>query len=241
VEWFDTVESTMDVAAAAAADGASAGRIVIANQQTAGRGRRGHTWSSPPGAGLYFSCLARPTRHLDVITLAAGVGVRDGIAAATGLRAELKWPNDLLIGSRKLAGLLAEGHHLATPAAAVVIGVGVNLGPAAYPPDVASRATDLQTEAGRELSRFGVFAAVLEHLADALQTLEAGDAGGILRRWRDASPLAVGAAVRWLKDGVEMQGVTEGIDDSGALLVRTSSALERVVAGELHWQLNPHS
>jgi BirA family biotin operon repressor/biotin-[acetyl-CoA-carboxylase] ligase len=237
VQWFDTVESTMDVAAAAAADGAAAGRIAIADQQTAGRGRRGHAWSSPSAAGLYFSYLARPARYVDLITLAAGVGVRDGIAAATGVRAELKWPNDLLVGSRKLAGLLAEGHHLSTPDASIVIGVGVNVAPAAYPPEVALRATNLESEAAHEVSRFSVFAAVLEHLADALRTLDGGNAGDILRRWRDASPLAVGATVRWVMDGVEVQGVTAGIDDSGALLVRTSTAVERVIAGELQWEL----
>jgi len=237
VQWFDTVESTMNVTAAAAADGAAAGRIVIADQQTAGRGRRGHAWISPPGAGLYFSYLARPARHVELITHAAGVGVRDGIAAATGLLAELKWPNDLLAGSRKLAGLLAEGQHLSTPEASVVIGVGVNVAPAAYPSEVALRATNLESETGCEISRFNVFAAVLEHLADALRVLDAGNAGDILRRWREASPLAVGATVRWVKDGVEERGVTAGIDDSGALLVRTSSAIERVIAGELHWEL----
>jgi BirA family biotin operon repressor/biotin-[acetyl-CoA-carboxylase] ligase len=237
LQWFDTVESTMSVAAAAAADGAPAGRIVIADQQTAGRGRRGHAWISPPGVGLYFSYLARPARHVELITLAAGVGVRDGIAAATGLLAELKWPNDLLTGSRKLAGLLAEGQHLSRPEASVVIGVGVNVAPAAYPSEVALRATNLESETGCEISRFSVFAAVLEHLADALRALDAGNAGDILRRWREASPLAVGATVRWVKDGVEEQGVTAGIDDSGALLVRTSTAVERVIAGELQWEL----
>jgi BirA family biotin operon repressor/biotin-[acetyl-CoA-carboxylase] ligase len=237
VQWFDTVESTMDMAAAAAGVGAAAGHVAIADRQTAGRGRRGHAWSSPPGAGLYFSYLTRPTRNIDLITLAAGVGVRDGIAAETGLRAELKWPNDLLVGSRKLAGLLAEGHHLSTPDASVVIGVGVNVAPGAYPSEVAVRATNLEREAGRTVARFSVFAAVLEHLADALRTLEAGNAGDILRRWRDGSPLAVGSTVRWVKDGVERQGVTAGIDDSGALLVRTSSAVERVIAGEVQWEL----
>jgi BirA family biotin operon repressor/biotin-[acetyl-CoA-carboxylase] ligase len=237
VRWFDTVESTMNVAAMAAAEGEQAGFVAIADRQTAGRGRRGREWSSPSGAGLYFSYLARPTRYVELVTLAAGVAVLGGIAASTGLIAHLKWPNDVLVGSRKLAGLLAEGAHLATPEASVVIGIGINLQPAAHPPDVDGRATNLQAVLGRDVSRFDVFAAVLEQLADTLAALEAGRAGDILRRWRDASPLAAGTRVEWTKDGVDVDGVTAGIDESGALLVETASGLERVIAGELRWQL----
>jgi BirA family biotin operon repressor/biotin-[acetyl-CoA-carboxylase] ligase len=237
VRWFDAVASTMDVAASAAANGVPAGFVALADRQTAGRGRRGRAWSSPAGTGLYFSYLARPTRRLELVTLAAGVGVREGITAATSLWPELKWPNDLLVGSRKLAGLLAEAHYSSAADASVVIGVGVNVEPGAFAPDVVARATSLTIEAGRDVSRFGVFVAVLEHLADALATLESGNAGDILRRWRDASPLSVGTAVSWTRNGAVEHGVTAGIDDAGALLVRTASGLERIVAGELQWQI----
>ena len=237
VRWLDAVPSTMDVVAQAAASGVAAGYVVVADQQTAGRGRRGRTWCSPPGAGLYFSYLARPTRHLELVTLAAGVGVLGGIVAATGFRPQLKWPNDLLVGPRKLAGLLAEGAHLGSAEAAVTIGVGLNVEPAAYPPEVAQRATSLRDELGRAVSRDELLAAVLEQLADVLNRLEAGDVDGILQAWRAASPSAVGTLVSWADAGPEHSGVTEGIDDSGALLVRTPSGLERVIAGELVWHL----
>jgi len=238
VRWFDSVPSTMDLVADAAASGASAGYVALADQQTAGRGRRGRTWCSPPGAGLYFSYLARPTRHLELVTLAAGVGVLNGIAEATGLRPHLKWPNDVLVGPRKLAGLLAEGAHLGSVAGAVTIGVGLNVEPAAYPPEVAHRATSLRAELGRGASRDELFTAVLEHLADVLDRLESGEVDGILQAWRAASPSAVGTLVTWTDTGGEHRGVTEGIDDSGALLVRTQSGLERVIAGELAWHLS---
>jgi len=237
VRWHDVVASTMDVAALAAVGGAASGFVAVAGQQTAGRGRRGHSWNSPPGAGLYLSYLARPTRDVELVTLAAGVGVGDGIAAATGLCAHLKWPNDLLVGPRKIAGLLAEGAHIGAADASVVIGVGVNVDAPAHPPDVAARATNLRAELGQPVSRTDVFAAILEHLADALDTLEAGGAGDILQRWRERSPSAVGTPVRWAKAGVDVYGVTAGIDDRGALLVETPSGLERVIAGELQWQL----
>ena len=232
VRWYDSVPSTMDVAAALAAEGAAHGVVVAAHQQTAGRGRRGSAWLSPPGAGLYFSVIARRTPALSLLTLACGVGVREGIAAASGLQADLKWPNDLLVGRRKLAGILAEGIGIGTPEQAVIVGVGVNLRPAAYPPDVAARATSIEGELGRPVDRDAVLAAILGALSARLAALDQ-NAGDILQAWRAASPSAVGARVAW--DG--HRGVTAGIDATGALLVTTASGVERIIAGELHWSL----
>ena len=238
VRWYESVPSTMDVAAALAAEGAPHGVVVAAHQQTAGRGRRGTAWQSPPGAGLYFSIIVRPTfakpaaSNLSLITLAAGVGVRDGIAAATGLAADLKWPNDLLVNRRKLSGILAEGHALGTPAQAVVIGVGVNLEQAAYPTEVSARATSLDGELGRAIDRDHVFTAILRALCDRLAAIDARP-GDILQAWRAASPSAVGTGVEWQGH----RGVTAGIDDGGALLVRTSTGVERIIAGDIHWNL----
>jgi BirA family biotin operon repressor/biotin-[acetyl-CoA-carboxylase] ligase len=223
----------MDVAAALANEGAAHGLIVAAEQQTAGRGRRGSTWVSPPGAGLYFSFIARPTlRSLPLLTLAAGVAVRDGISAACGLQCDLKWPNDLLVGKRKLGGILAEGLAIGSPGQAVIIGVGVNLRPAAYPPDVAARATSIEGELGRAVDRDTVLAASVDAISEWLDALDQ-NAGDILQAWRAASPSAVGTPVEW--DG--RRGVTDGIDDMGALLVKTATGTERVIAGELHWSL----
>jgi BirA family biotin operon repressor/biotin-[acetyl-CoA-carboxylase] ligase len=235
IRWFASLPSTMDAAASGAESGEPAGYVVLADEQTAGRGRRGHAWCSPAGAGLYFSYLARPARHIELVTLAAGVGVLEGVARSSGVRAHLKWPNDLLVGTHKLAGVLSEGSRIGAPDVSVVIGVGVNLEPAAYPPMVAARATNLRAEFGRAVDRFALLIAILEHLADALRTLDAGDAGDILRRWRAASPSAVGTAVRWKESGGNREGVTAGIDEEGALLVRTSAGIERIVGGELQW------
>jgi BirA family biotin operon repressor/biotin-[acetyl-CoA-carboxylase] ligase len=237
VEWFETVPSTMDLAAAAAAGGAAAGFVAIADQQTAGRGRRGRAWSSPPGAGLYFSYLARPARHAGLVTLAAGGAVREGVALSTGVPAHLKWPNDVMVGRRKLAGLLAEGAAIGTPGASVAIGVGLNLRPAAYPPDVAPRATNLEAELGRPISAEAVLVAIVEQLADTLRALDDDRPGDILRAWRRASPSSRGTVVSWHDGARQQTGVTAGIDDSGALLVETPGGTERVIAGELQWRL----
>jgi BirA family biotin operon repressor/biotin-[acetyl-CoA-carboxylase] ligase len=233
VRWYDSLPSTMDVAAALAANGAAHGVVVAAHEQTAGRGRRGASWVSPPDAGIYCSFIARPSVNaLPLLTLAAGVGVREGIAAATGLRADLKWPNDLLVGSRKVAGILAEGHAIGTPEQAVVIGVGVNVHPAAYPPEISARTTSLEGELGRPIDRDALLAAILDGLQHRLATLDQ-DRGDILRAWRAASPSASGIRVEW--DG--RSGTTAGVDDSGALLVNTAAGVERIIAGQLHWNL----
>lgn len=232
VRWHASVSSTMDVASLLAHDGAAHGVVVTADEQTAGRGRRGTSWASPPGAGLYLSMIARPTGSLPLLTLAAGVAVREGVAAATGLAADLKWPNDLNVGRRKLAGILAEGLGIGTPEQAVILGVGVNVQPAAYPPDVSARATSIEGELGKPIDRGLLLAEILIALWDRLARLGQSP-GDILQAWRAASPSAVGTRVEW--NG--RNGVTAGLDDSGALLVNTSAGTERIIAGELQWML----
>lgn len=239
IRWYDSVPSTMDIATALAAQGAPHGVVVAAHHQTAGRGRRGSTWVSPPGAGLYFSFIAKapvgkPTdaRRIPLMTLASGVAVRDGIVAATGLVPDLKWPNDLLIGRKKLAGILAEGHALGSCDQAVVIGIGVNVRPAAYPPDLSTRVTSIEGELGRAIDRDLLLTEVLTRLDSRLLALSVKP-GDILQAWRAASPSALGTRVEW--DG--RRGVTAGIDETGALLVNTGRLTERVIAGELHWHL----
>jgi len=230
VRWHASLPSTMDAASALAHEGARHGVVIVADEQTAGRGRRGTIWQSPPGAGLYFSFVARPDNPaLSLITLAAGVAVRDGVQAATGLAADLKWPNDLIVGPRKLAGILAEGISIGSPDQAVIVGVGVNVQPAAYPPEVAARAVSLEGELGRSIDRGLLLSEILIALWDRL----AQRPGDILQAWRAASPNATGTRVEW--DG--RHGTTAGIDDSGALLVKTSAGIERIIAGELRWML----
>ena len=226
-----SLPSTMDAAASLAHDGAAHGVVVVAEEQTAGRGRRGAQWVSPPGAGLYLSFVARPrSSSASLITLAAGVGVRDGILAATGLAADLKWPNDLIVGKRKLAGILAEGLAIGTLDQAVIIGVGINVKAAAYPTAVEARATSLEGELGRIVDGQTVLDSVLKCLWDRLALLDQNPSD-ILQAWRAASPSAIGTRVEW--DG--RHGTTAGIDESGALLVKTTAGVERIVAGELQW------
>ena len=234
--------STNDVALGLAERGAAEGTTVIALAQTSGRGRLGREWFSPPGAGLYVSVVCRERAALPFVTLAGGVAVADGIRAATGLPVAIKWPNDVVIADRvaperprKLSGILAEGSSGATGMQYVVLGFGVNLRPAAYPPAVAARATSLEAELGRPVDAGPVLAEILAALNRHMTALGAGDRAAVLGRWRALAPSAAGAQVEWTADGRTLRGTTAGIDDDGALLVRVGTHTARVVAGEVRW------
>jgi BirA family biotin operon repressor/biotin-[acetyl-CoA-carboxylase] ligase len=238
VLWYPSVTSTMEVAAEAVQNGAAGGVVIVADEQTAGRGRLGRPWSSPPGAGLYFSIILRPPldeerRILSLITLATGVGVRDAISAVAGLATELKWPNDVMVGQRKLAGILAEGSSLGMPEQAIVVGIGINVLRSSHPSEIASRATSIEQELGHGVDRKALLEGVLTAMTARYSDLCAGDGDGILRAWRAVSPSAEGASVE-IVDRAK-RGVTAGVDAEGALLVNTASGIERVIAGELRW------
>jgi BirA family biotin operon repressor/biotin-[acetyl-CoA-carboxylase] ligase len=233
--------STNDVAAALAERGAPEGTTVVASAQTAGRGRLGRGWFSPPGAGLYVSVVFRNPRAVPLLTIAGGVAVADGIRAATGLPVGLKWPNDVIVEGgvpltrRKIAGILAEASSGAEGVQHVVLGFGINLRPAAYPPAISDRASSIEAELGRVPDGGAVLAEALCVLAAYAEAVHAGDATSLLDRWRALAPSARGATVGWDTPDGERTGVTEGIDDSGALLVRTGVRVERIISGEVRW------
>ncbi len=261
--------STNDRAAELAAAGAHEGTWVIADEQSAGRGRRGRAWAPPPGAGLYLSVVFRPqpAQHADataLLTMMAGVAAVRGVRAASGLQPTLKWPNDLVIepapaspssgganvgagggtgvggGStsrfRKLAGILAEASATGGELQFIILGIGVNLTPAAYPPDVASRATSIEGELGRAADRALVLVETLVALARGRQQLLDGPTADVLAAWRALSPSSMGRRVCYQSAGGSVAGTTHGVDDSGALIVRTSAGLERIIAGEMEWE-----
>ena len=229
--WFSDIGSTNDVANVLAERGAEEGTVVAADVQHAGRGRRGRDWASPAGAGIYASVVLRPhPRIAPLLTIAAGVAIGDGIAAATGLQVQLKWPNDVYADGRKLAGILAEssGSH-------VVLGFGINVLPAAYPPDVAARATSIEREVGRPVDRGLVLAECLAALWTRRTQLMVGESATVLNDWRARAAATFGRSVEWERDGTVERGVVEGIDDAGALVVRAAAATTTIIAGEVRW------
>lgn len=241
LRWFATVTSTMDVAEEAALANAPEGLVIAAEEQTHGRGRRGRAWSSPPGAGLYLTFVFRPplgaaaASVLPLLTLGAGVAVREAVRRASGFVADLKWPNDLMVGGRKLAGILSEGMDIGSPDQIVLVGIGINVLSASHPEDIAARATSLESELGRAIDRGLLLEELLVAVPHAYDDLRLGNADDILRSWRSASPSAVGHRVEWQDLRGVHRGTTAGVDESGALLVNTNLGIERVLAGELLW------
>jgi BirA family biotin operon repressor/biotin-[acetyl-CoA-carboxylase] ligase len=233
---LDVTTSTNDVAA-----DLPEGSVVVADRQTAGRGRRGRTWFSPPGSGLYVSVVVAPARASDparatsLLTLAAGVGIAEGLDAAATVHVDLKWPNDLYIARRKLGGILAEAATAGGPLRRVVVGFGVNVAADAYPADVADRATSIESEVGRKVDREIVLRATLDAFARRYDDLLAGRFDDILDAWRARAPMANGARVTWMSGDGPRDGTTAGIDDVGALLLRVGDRVERIVSGEIVW------
>ena len=249
VSYFAELTSTNDVAAELASRGAPEGTTIVADSQTAGRGRRGRAWFSPPGAGLYTSVVLRPRGHTErlplavtsALTLAAGVALTAAIRETTGLHVTLKWPNDVVVEERaparrrKLAGILTEGSTAGHDLQYAIVGFGINVKSASLPPDLRPLATSIEAELGRPVERGVVLAASLAALDAQYTALLDGRIDAILSRWRELAPASCGARVRWQSAAGTLEGVTNGIDDSGALLVRVGSASERVISGELEW------
>jgi BirA family biotin operon repressor/biotin-[acetyl-CoA-carboxylase] ligase len=238
VVFFETIGSTNDVALALAAAGADEGTIVLADRQTAGRGRHGRSWFSPSGNGLYVSIVLSPgtasfdpNRTPGQLTLAAGVALAEAIETTTGLRADIKWPNDLLVGRRKLAGILAEKGERAS----VILGYGINIGSKAYPPELVDRATSLESELGRPIDRAAVWVETLAALAARYRDLLGGRTDSVLDAWRSRAAASLGVRVTWSTASGRRSGVTAGIDQNGALIVRIGDQKEILNGGEVTW------
>jgi BirA family biotin operon repressor/biotin-[acetyl-CoA-carboxylase] ligase len=234
--WYPDVSSTNDVATVFAERGAREGCVIVADMQTAGRGRHGRTWCSPPGAGLYLSVVLRPLPHaVPLVTVGAGVAIAEGIRAATGLTPALKWPNDVYVASRKLAGILAEAGSTPRGAPHVVLGIGINLLPAAYPREIAERATSLEGELGRSVDRGLLLTECLASLAARYDDLQQRRSAAVLDTWRVFARPTFGRAVEFDGRDGRARGIVEDVDESGALVVATDAGRARVLSGEVRW------
>jgi BirA family biotin operon repressor/biotin-[acetyl-CoA-carboxylase] ligase len=238
LHFFPSIHSTNTHAMQQAEAGAPHGSVYFADEQTAGRGRGAHAWSSPPGSGLYVSILLRPRiAPADVLwlSLAAGLAVRDAVMQVTSLACDLRWPNDLLFGQRKFCGILTELNAEVTRIRHLVIGIGINVHQQQFPPELGSIATSLQIETGRAWPRQDLLIALLQSLhrevlalSDPVHAERARRS--VLDRLEQASSWIRGKRVRVEEmDGFE--GITEGLDARGFLQVRTSEGLRTVFSG----------
>jgi BirA family biotin operon repressor/biotin-[acetyl-CoA-carboxylase] ligase len=227
---LDRVESTQAVAFGLAADGAADRTAVVADSQAVGRGRRGRVWLDEPGASLLLSVVLRPRlelARLPLLSLAAAVAVAETLVEVAGLAPRLKWPNDVLVGGRKIAGILLESRL--GPAPLVVLGIGLNIAQRTFSPALAGRATSVALETTRSVDRERLLGVLLEALDRRRADLERGALVEVLQRWRVLSD-TLGRTVT-IDD---VRGVATDIDDVGALVVADGDGRRRLVfAGEV--------
>jgi BirA family biotin operon repressor/biotin-[acetyl-CoA-carboxylase] ligase len=223
-------QSTNDDALLAARSGAPHGSVFVADEQTQGRGRRGHVWFAAPGENLLFSVLLRPKLELpqaSALTLAIGLALRDVVAKRVSARVALKWPNDLLVDGSKLAGVLVESQLQGDRLQAVVVGVGLNVASRQFPEEIAARATSLALLGAAELAREPLLYEILEAIAARLDAYQGSGVAGILGELNAADALR-GKRVRV----DDQSGVGRGLDDQGRLLLEDDAgAVHAVLSG----------
>ena len=227
---FDSLESTNTEAINQAKLGADEGLCIVADEQTAGRGRHSRKWVSDKGAGLYFSIVLRPkleAHFLPLITLMAGVAVADALSEFA-IDGDIKWVNDVLVDEKKICGILAETVETAT-GLAVIVGIGVNLSSPNFPDEIAETATSVAAEVG-PVDREEVLAALTRYLNYFYEILlsENGPAE-IIREWKRRSSYFVGKNVRVAIGSETITGITDGLEINGALRVRTGSDEIRII------------
>jgi BirA family biotin operon repressor/biotin-[acetyl-CoA-carboxylase] ligase len=235
---LEETSSTNDRARKLAIAGAPAGTVVLAEHQTAGRGRQGRSWTMPRASGLALSTLVRfgdPQAETDLtlLPLAAAVAVCETCEAAAPVSCTIKWPNDVLAGGRKLAGILTESRPQSGWA---VVGIGLNVNAATgdLDPEIRASATSLRIETGREVDRQTVLELLLARLGVRLAAPLVHDTDSVMAAYRERDALR-GRRITWSAGGTLLEGEAQGVDESGMLVVFSDSG-ERVTldAGEVH-------
>lgn len=238
IVWRAEIDSTQRLARERARAGAPEGTVVIAEAQTAGRGRLGRQWHSPAGVNLYCTVVLRPDRAPAVVpqlALVAGVAVADAVRGTIGGAPAIKWPNDVLLDGRKVAGVLTEMEGEADRVAFVLVGIGVNVNLAAeeFPAELAGRATSLRAVAGVPVDRAAFTARLLAALEARYGRFLAGGFAAI-RPAFEATAFLTGRAVRVRGPEAATHGRVAGVDNDGALLLEgPAGARVRVLAGEV--------
>jgi BirA family biotin operon repressor/biotin-[acetyl-CoA-carboxylase] ligase len=236
IRHYFRIGSTNVAAMEAAAKGEPEGSVLFAEQQTAGRGRGGNSWESAPSDGIYCSVILRPQlspADALLLSLIAGIAVAEAVEQTTGLHPDLRWPNDVLIEERKFCGILTEMNAEATRVRYVVVGIGINVNQPSFSAELEPIATSLCIASGREWSRVQVTAALLKSLDAWYRRLSDGTAdsrSAIFRKFEERSSFARSRLVHVDEEG-GYEGVTEGLDNRGFLLVRTDRGLRTVLSG----------
>jgi BirA family biotin operon repressor/biotin-[acetyl-CoA-carboxylase] ligase len=235
---FEQTTSTNDVAEKLARDGVKEGVVVFAESQTKGRGRLGRKWVSPGRKGLWFSVLLRPAlrpQEATRLTVASATALRRAIQSETGLQPEIKWPNDILIGGKKVAGILTEMSAEPDRVRHAILGIGVdvNLAAGEFPPECRKLATSLKIESGRAFSRAELATVILRELDADYGRICGGDFAKVADEWVSHCK-TIGRNVAIQTGERKIHGRVESLDEAGALLLRTEHGrLERIVGGDV--------
>jgi BirA family transcriptional regulator, biotin operon repressor / biotin---[acetyl-CoA-carboxylase] ligase len=233
---FDSVSSTNDVARDLAVSGESEGLCVIAGEQTAGRGRQGRSWSSPPGEGLYLSLILRPqvkATESALITLAAAIAVAETLRLDFQTNGDIKWPNDVLVGGRKICGILVEAAIEGDRLQYAIMGIGVNIAQRSFPGQIGDTATSLLIESGRQILPGDFVEAMLPRLEE-WYAAALSHPYRVIARWERLSPTGFGCQVTVESTDGSVEGVTQGLTATGALIVELTNGERReIVSGEV--------
>lgn len=238
IQVFEETSSTNDVVEKLARDGVKEGYVVFAESQTKGRGRLGRKWSSPTHKGLWFSVLLRPSLHpleTTQLTVISATALRRAIKTVTGLSADIKWPNDLLLHGKKVAGILTEMSAEVDRVRHVILGIGLDVNQDAneFAHDLRHIATSLKIEAGEEVDRAGLAAEIIRELDVDYARVCARKFPEVADEW-EAACVTIGKNVTVHMGERRFRGHAESLDDDGALLVRTEHGhLERVIGGDV--------
>jgi len=233
---FDSLPSTNDLAGELAEQGAAEGVAILAREQTRGRGRQGRAWVSPPGDGLYLSVILRPPvepAKATIITLAAAIAVAETLSVDYGVAVDIKWPNDIHAGGRKICGILIESAIEKSKVDYAILGIGVNLGQHRFPGELQEIATSLVIESNRRVTPDEFAVPLLKRLEEWYR-IALRQPAQIITRWQALSSYADGCAVLVESSDKTIEGITRGLAPSGALIVETANG-ERceIVAGEV--------
>ncbi|UVI32426.1 biotin--[acetyl-CoA-carboxylase] ligase [Paenibacillus spongiae] len=233
VKLFDAVDSTQNIAQRLAEEGAPEGTLVIAEQQTNGRGRMGRNWISPPGKGVWMSLILRPSLPLQFapqLTLLAAVALCRALKELAPLDIGIKWPNDLLVGGKKISGILLESSAEDERIRYVVAGIGisVNLTEDDYPEALRDTATSLRIELGNELDRTEIIAAFIRHFQQ-LYTLYQQEGFSPIQSLWEALSVTLNKPVKLLTPAGQVEGTPIGLSESGALIVRKPDGAQTLV------------
>ncbi len=238
IQVFQETTSTNDIIDRMARDGVPEGVVVFAESQTRGRGRLGRVWMSPPRAGLWFSVLLRPDlrpQETTQLTVAAATAVARAIKSQTGVSPDVKWPNDILVRGKKVAGILTELTAELDHVKYVILGIGVDVNQQVsdFPSDLRRLATSLRIETGRAIDRSNLAAAILRELDNDYARISAGQFEAVADEWESLC-VTLGHPVEISLGGRQVRGRAEALDVDGALLIRTQHGrLERIISGDV--------